>query len=167
MGVVTVKSAGITNRDATPSVLNNGRTQGGRVQHARGVVAVTSGDSTGSKYIACSIPSNAVVIGVRVSSPDIGTTTAADVGLYQTTANGGAVVDADFFGSGVSLKDGALTKSEVSLESGVYTIANSEKALWNALGLSADSNRSYDLALTLTGDADASGSVLVEVDYAI
>lgn len=167
MAVVTVKSAQITNRDATPVVLNNGRVARGEVRHARGVVAITSGNSTGSKYIACSVPSNAVVISVRVSSPDIGTTTIADVGLYQTTANGGAVVDADFFGSAVSLKDGALTKSEVALESAVYTIANQEKALWDALGLAADSARDYDVALTLTGDADASASVLVEVDYAI
>lgn len=167
MAVVTVKSAQITNRDATPVVFSNGRVVRSEVKHARGVVAVTSGDSVGSKFIACSIPSNAVVVSVRLSAPDIGTTTAADVGLYQTTANGGAVVGADFFGSAVALNAGPYTKTEVSLESGVYTIANQEKPVWEALGLTADSARDYDVVLTLTGAADGSGSVLVEVDYTI
>jgi hypothetical protein len=167
MAVVTVKSTQITNRDAVPATLSNGRVDGGMVRHARGVVAVANGDSVSSKYIACSIPSNAVVISVRVSAPDIGTTTAADVGLYQTTANGGAVVDADFFGSAVALSSGPYLKTEVSQESGVFTLANGEKALWEALGLTADSNRDYDVALTLTGASDAAASVLVEVDYTI
>lgn len=167
MAVVTVKSAQITNRDATPSVLNNGRVVRSDIKHARGVVAISNGDSIASKFIACSIPSNAVVTSVRLSAPDIGTTTAADVGLYQTTANGGAVVDADFFGSGVALNAGPYTKTEVSLESGVYSIANQEKAVWDALGLTTDPTRDYDVVLTLTGAADAAGSVLVEVDYVV
>lgn len=167
MAVVTVKSAAITNRDATPAVLNQGRTNGGRVRHARGVMTVTSGDSVGSKYIACSIPSNAVPISVRISSPDIGTTTTADVGLYQTTANGSAAADVDLFGSAVSVSGGAISKSEVIFESGVLTIANSEKAVWELLALSADSQRDYDVALTLTGAADGTGTLIVEVDFVV
>lgn len=167
MAVVTTKSDQITNRDATPRTPNDGRISGGRIQRACGVVDIANGDSVASKFIACSVPSNAVVASVKLTSPDIGTTTAADVGLYQTTANGSAVVDADFFGSGVSLSGGAITKSEVAFESGVYTIANSEKPLWEALALSADSKRDYDIVLTLTGAADAAGSVLVEVEYTV
>jgi hypothetical protein len=167
MAVVTVKSTQITNRDATPVVFANGRVDGAQVRHARGVVALANGDSIASKYIACSVPSNAVVVSVRVSAPDVGTTTATDVGLYQTTANGSAVVDADFFGSGVSLASGPYLKTEVSQESGVFTLANGEKPLWEALGLTADSAREYDVVLTLTAASDAAASVLVEVDYTI
>lgn len=167
MAVVTTKSSVITNRDATPVVFNQGRLTGGRVQSSRGVVAIANGDSATSKFIVCSIPSNAVVTSVRLTAPDIGTTTAADVGLYQTTANGGAVADADLFGSAVSLNGGAITKSEVMFESGVVTIANAEKAVWEHLALTADSKRDYDVVLTLTGAADAAGSVLVEVDYVV
>ena len=168
MAVVTVKSAQITNRDATPSVLNNGRVVRGEVKHARGVVAISNGDSIASKFIACSIPSNAIPVSVRLTAPDIGTTTVADVGLYQTTANGGAVADVDFFGSAVSLSGGALAKSDITNENGaVATPANGEKPVWELLGLSADSTRDYDVVLTLTGAADAAGSVLVEVDYVV
>lgn len=165
MGVVTTKSAAITNRDATPRVLNNGRVTGARLHRAAGLVAVANGNSTGSIYIFCSIPSNAIVSDVKVTSADIGTTTTADFGIYQTTANGGAVVDADHFGSAVSLKDGAIAKSSVVHESTVYPYTAIEKPLWEALGLSADTNRMYDVCATLTGDADAAGTILVEVEY--
>jgi hypothetical protein len=168
MAVVTVKSAQITNRDASPVVLTNGRIVRGEVKHARGVVAIANGDSIASKYLVCSIPSNAIPISARVTSPDIGTTTAADVGLYQTTANGGAVADVDFFGSAVSLSGGALAKSDITNENGaVATPANGEKPVWELLGLTADSGRDYDVVLTLTAAADAAGSVLLEIDYAI
>jgi hypothetical protein len=36
-----------------------------------------------------------------------------------------------------------------------------------ALGLSADPNLQYDVGLTLTGAADAAGTVLLEVDYVV
>ena len=168
MAVVTVKSTQITNRDATPRVPVQGRVQGARVRHSRGVVLVTSGNDIASKYIACSIPSNAVPISARLSCPDIGTTTLADVGLYKSTADGGAVVDADFFGSAVSLKDGALAKSDITNEnSAVATPANGEKPVWELLGLTSDPGLVYDVVLTLTAAADGTGSVLVEVDYSI
>lgn len=165
MAVVTTKSTQITNRDATPSVLSNSRVTKGDVTHARGVCAIANGDSVGSKLIFCSIPSNAVPLSVRVTSPDIGTTTAMDLGLYRTTKDGGAAVDADFFASALALNAGALTKSEVLYESGVVTIANGEKPLWELLGLSSDPGVMYDIVGTLTGAADAAGSVLVEADY--
>lgn len=168
MAVVTVKSSQITNRDATPVVLSNGRLTRSPVQHARGKVSIANGDSIASKYLVCSIPSNAIPVSVRITSPDIGTTTIADVGLYQTTANGGAVVDADFFGSAVSLSGGALAKSDITNENGaIATPANSEKPVWELLGLTSDPNRDYDVALTLTAAADAAGDVLVEVDYVV
>ena len=166
MAVVNVKSTQITNRDATPVVFSTG-VQGARIEHARGVCAITSGDSIGSKYIACSVPSNAKIVSVRISAPDIGTTTAADVGLYRTTADGGAVVDADFFASAQALNAGPYLKVELSQESGVYTIANAEKALWEALSLTADSKTMYDVVATLTAAADGSASVLIEVDYTL
>ncbi len=166
MAVVTVKSTQITNRDATPRVLNNGRVQGGEVKHARGAVLFTNGDSIASKYIVCSIPSRAIPISVRISCPDIGTTLATDVGLYRTTIDGGAVVDADFFKAAVSLSGGAIAKSEV-VNGNVATLANAEKAIWELLGLSADPGVDYDVVLTATAAADAGGTAEVEVDYSI
>lgn len=170
MAVVTTKSASVTNRDASPKVLNNSRGKGSDKKISSGIVTTVSGDDIASKYIFCSVPSNAIVHSVKVSCPDIGTTTIADFGIYQTTANGGAVVDADCFGSAVSLKDGALTKSEIVNEanvSGVGAVADMEKPLWQRLGLSADSQRDYDVVATLTAAADAAAAIFVEVEYSI
>jgi len=164
MAVVTVKSTQITNRDAVPRVAIDARVQGAASKHARGVAAIANGDSIGSKYILCSVPSNALLISARLTAPDIGTTTAADFGLYRSTADGGAVVDADFFKAAVVLNAGAITKAE-QLFGNIVTIANSEKPLWQQLGLSADPGINYDVVLTLTAAADAAGSVLGEIDF--
>jgi ribosomal protein S28E/S33 len=164
--VVTVKSTLVTGRDALPAVIKNRILQRSEVLHARCIQAIANGDSVGSKYICFELPSNAVPVSVRISAPDIGTTTAADVGLYDTTANGSAVVDADFFKAAVVLNAGAIAKSEI-VNGNVVTLANSEKRIWELLGLTKDSQKNYDVALTLTGAADAAGTILVEMDYVI
>lgn len=166
MAVVTVKSTQITNRDALPRVPNNARICGEQVRHARDVVTITNGDSATSKYLICPLPSKAVPISVRVSSPDIGTTTTFDIGLYRNTVDGGAVVDADFFTAAKVVNAGAIAKSE-SLNGNVVSLANSLKAIWDLLGLTADPGVDYDVVLTLVGAADATGLVLIEIDYTI
>ena len=167
MAVVTTKSGGITNRDSSPKVKINSILTEGLLRENVGTVEVANGDSTGSKYIMFQVPSNARVSQLLVWADDIGTTTAGDVGLYQTTANGGAVVDADFFASALSLNGGALTASDITHESGVFNVDDAEKTLWSALGLTADPNLFYDVVLTLTGDADAAGTFTLKGKYSI
>ena len=159
MAVVTVKSTLITNADATPVVLNSPRVDGG-FEHVEVATAdITSGDSIASTYRMFRVPSNAVITDLRIYSPDIGTTTISDIGLYRTAKDGGAVQDADFFASALSLKDGALNGVDVLHEAAVFTIANSGKELWEALTLTSDPSVFYDVAFTLTAAADATGTV--------
>ena len=157
MAVVAVKSTLITNADATPVVLNSPRVDGGSERVAVATAAITDTDSIASTYRMFRVPSNAVMTDLRIYSPDIGTTTITDIGLYA--ADGGAVADADFFASAVSLKDGALNGTDVLHESAVFSIANSGKELWDALGLTSDPGVFYDVTLTLTAAADATGTV--------
>lgn len=159
MAVEARKSSLVTNADAVPAVLNNPRVDGGFERIEVATVAITNADSTGSTYRMFRVPSNAVMTDLRIYSPDIGTTTIADIGLYRTAKDGGAVQDADFFASALSLKDGALNGVDVLHEAAVFTIANSGKELWDALGLTSDPSVFYDVTLTLTGDADATGTV--------
>lgn len=171
MGVVTTKSTAITNRDATPRVLNNASLVGSELKSVGAVASIASGDSSTSIYPLFSLPSNAVVRSLKVSSPDIGTTTVGNFGLYDTTAAGGAVVDADFFKASVSLKDGAIAKSEI-VNGNVITLARMEKAIWELLAIAdttilVDPAKMYDVALTLTGDADAAGVIFVECEYVL
>jgi hypothetical protein len=159
MAVVAVKSTLITNADATPAVLNSPRVDGGFERIEVATAAITSGDSIASTYRMFRVPSNAVMTDLRIYSPDIGTTTISDIGLYRTAKDGGAVQDADFFASALSLKDGALNGTDVLHEAAVFTIDNSGKELWEALGLTSDPSVFYDVAFTLTAAADATGTV--------
>lgn len=157
MAVVAVKSTLITNADATPVVLNSPRVDGAFEHVKVATAAITDTDSIASTYRMFRVPSNAVMTDLRIYSPDIGTTTISDIGLYA--ADGGAVVDADFFASALSLKDGALNGVDVLHESAVFSIANSGKELWDALGLTSDPSVFYDVTFTLTAAADATGTV--------
>jgi hypothetical protein len=165
MAVVSTYSTAITNRDATPKVLNNPAVHAGMLKESVATLESANGDSTGSKYYFLSLPSNARVSQVLLYSDDIGTTTIADFGIYKSTADGGTVVDADFFASAVSLKDGALNGTDITHESGVFNIDDAEKPLWQALGLTSDPKIMYDVVATLTGDSDAAGTITLKVQY--
>jgi len=167
MAVVSVKSNLITNRDATPQVLNSSSIHGGGMRQSVATVETANGDDIASKYFFVSLPSNARVSQVLLYSDDIGTTTIADFGIYKSTADGGAVVDADFFGSAVSLKDGAINGTDITHESAVFGVEDVEKPLWLALGLSADPCINYDVIATLTAAADAAGTISLKVSYVL
>lgn len=167
MAVVTTKSGAITNRDTTPQVQNSAYLSGGMVRESVGTVEAANGDSIGSKYILASIPSNARVSQILLYCDDVGTTTAADFGLYQTTLNGSAVVDADLFGSAISLSGGPLNGTDITHESAVFDPDDVEKQLWSALGLSSDPCLMYDVVATLTGAADAAGTISLKIRYVV
>lgn len=165
MGVVSKKSVAITARDAKQ--ISKGAIAKGALQEAIGVAVIASGDSATSTYRLASVPSNARMSELLLTAPDIGTTTTANVGLYETTENGGAVVDADFFIAAQTLKDGAISNLNV-LHGNVITNANAEKMLWEMLpGVTTDPGRLYDVVLVLAADADAAGNVIAKVRYAV
>lgn len=164
MAVVTLKSTAITNATSTPRVANTAGNEHGRVHRSQGFAVIANGDSVGSTYRLARIRSSDFMDQILVYSPDIGTTTAGDLGLYDTTthSNGGTVVDVDFFASAVSLSGGALNGSDITFEAAAAggLIANAEKRVWEALGLTSDPSKEYDIVLTLTGAADAAGTAL-------
>lgn len=167
MAVVAVKSTSVTSYNATPRVpVPRGLADGEVVRAINDSVAVASGDSIASVYRFGKIRSSDYTDRIKLISADIGTTTAGDLGLYDllTATNGGTVVDVDYFASAVSLNGGAID-SDVTFESGaaggIYT--NGNKRVWEALGLSSDPGKEYDVALTLTGAADAAGTVRLQL----
>lgn len=168
MAVDTLKSTALTNADATPPVLTNARLTKMALNESVGTAQATASASIGSTYRLARIPSNARVSEVILSSDAFDTTGAGDVGIYQTAANGGAVVDADFFASAVTLTS-ALQNTAVTHESGVFGVEDVEKPLWEALGLTADPMREYDVAITLTtaNGAGATPDVTLRVRWGI
>lgn len=166
MATVSISSTYITNRDASPRVLSNARISKGTMLVACGTLETTAADDVGSKYKLCSLPSNARVSRVLLSCDSSGTNGIADFGIYQTTENGGAVVDADHFASAQSIAT-ALKNSDITFESGVYGVEDIEKPLWEALGLSADPRRDYDVVATVTTATVDAATLSLQIYYVI
>jgi len=137
---------------------------GGRVRQIVATIEVTNGNAIGSTFRMARLRSNWRISMVRLFCDAI-TSAAADIGLYQTAANGGAVVDVDAYASAQSLATASLVGIETMFEArNIDKVAN---RVWQDAGLSADSQRDYDLVLTLTAAATATGTVSIIVEYVI
>jgi hypothetical protein len=164
MAVVTISGTNVANLDAAPPVVNDVTLMGARVRSQVETVEITNGDSIGSTYRLGRIPSNATVLSIRLYCDAI-TSAAADIGLYQTAANGGAAVDADAYASAVSLASASTTGVEVAFEQ--RNVDKVRNKVWNDAGLAADSIRHYDLVATLTAAATATGTLSAVIHYAV
>lgn len=163
MATENLKSGAITNRDATPPVPTTANS--GMLRRTWGVVEAAGGDA-GSTYRICQVPSNARGIMAYIATDDLGTGLTAHIGVYQTTKNGGAAVDADFFADAVDVATAAVALTNVTFERLATRIADFEKPLWEQLGLTADPGRDYDIVLTSVSAA-ATGTILGVVDYVL
>lgn len=145
MATQHLDSVGIANMVASPRVPVDGRVQGGTIKIACGTVTPAADDASGSTYRFCRLPSNAVIHQVLLSCAVATTAGAVNIGIWQTQGNGDTVVDADLFASAKALITTANTNTDVTFESGVYTYAFADGPLWEALALTADSQRDYDV----------------------
>lgn len=143
-------STWLTQRDATPSAAADPAESVGVVKEAVGFVASAADDASASIFRFLEVPSNARILDVLYTGADATTAGAIDVGIYKTTANGGAVVDADFFASAFALTAGPDTDTNLRDEGGFYTTAERAKPLWEALGLTSDPGVMYDVCATVT-----------------
>lgn len=167
MAVETLKGVGVTNRDATPRVLNaTGVLEGAGEKCGMDYLAsVPASASVGSTIRLGSVPSNCRITDLRLTS-DAQTAGAFDVGVYRTTADGGAVVDQDFFATAVSCAS-AVVNSDVLNESTTNTIAKQSQPLWQALGMTSDPKSQLDLVLTCatTAVTTGTGAIMLRFRY--
>jgi hypothetical protein len=171
MAVVTVKSTQITNRDAVPRVISNPAAVAGAVQQISATAEAANGDSIASKYILGQIPSNAFGEILKLYCDAI-TSGAADIGIYRTTIDGGAVVDVDFYGSAVDRRrdhDGTEIQHEAdATDAGVgFGLADLEKPLWQRLQFAADPGCQFDIVATLTAATTAAGTIGLRGSFAV
>ena len=168
MAVEARKASAVTSADAgTPAKKN---IVAGILKETVGVVEVVNADSIASTYRLARVPSNARVSRVLVSCDAI-TSAAADVGVYDVSAvNSGAAIDVDFFASAQPISS-ALVHTDITHEADAadagagYGLADVEKPLWQALGLTADPGKYYDIVATLTAAAAATGTLSLKVQY--
>lgn len=165
MATEDLKSTNITNRDAkTPNASHHG----GFLREAVGTVEMTTADA-GSTYRMCQVPSNCRISEIRLYSDDVGAAGAVHIGIYRTTADGGAAVDADCFATAVDINTAALNGSVVTYEAGLSTaqIDDIEKPLYEQLGLSADPGIMYDVVITSSTAAGTGGTLSLRVRYVV
>jgi hypothetical protein len=143
--MANVNSTWITNAVATPAVLTDASKSVGTLREASSAATTANNQAQNDTVRLVRVPSNARISQVLFSAADASTAGAINVGIWQTAENGGAVVDADLFASALDLTGGPFENSDITFESDEYTYAESAKPLWEVLGLSADSNRDYDV----------------------
>lgn len=166
MGTSALSSAQITNSDATPRVANNARIAGAHLRSTHGYVTAAAADDTSSRYKMVRVPTNAFVRAVYLSSVAQGGSGAVNVGVYRTAGDGGAAVDATFFGSAVSVVS-AISRIDVTNESTTNTAAKREQPLWQAAGLTSDPGGYLDVVIAPSASLTNGGAIALEVQYTV
>lgn len=164
MATVNTKSTIVTNADATPVDLSKSLINHGRLREQVAVCAVAAADDDGSTYRFCRVWSSWRISQVIVAADALSTGASYEFGVYQTAENGGAVVDADEFASGVSLVT-AVAPTDITYEAAATDIAKAEMPLWERLGETADTQRWYDIVATATAAGTAAGDIMLIVRY--
>lgn len=149
MAAEHLKSAFCTNAAASPRVLNNPHLRGD-LKEGIGYVPASAAAEQNSTYGFFRVPSKARMSELLLTAADFTTAGAIHIGLRRTPEEGGAVVDADYFVSALDMSGGPFAASNQLKESAVNTDANSEKAIWEILGLTADPNLEYEVYATVT-----------------
>jgi len=182
MAVTHVKSAPITNLDATPYIANNdGIGAAGRPQSVSATITPAASDSTGSTYQMVRVPTNAILKHVWFSGQAQGAGT-FDVSVYYSdsttdgtaVANQGLVVPttgAAFIADAI-VNAGAVAQTEVLGYGGTnagWDPSMINKKLWDALALTSDPGGAFDICLVCADTAvtTGTGKVTLAVEYVV
>lgn len=150
----------------TPTGLAQSATNGGKIHFIRDTVEVAAADSDGSVYRLARVPSNAVLVDVRVNNDAITGGTDYDLGFYDTPEiNGGAVIDKDNLLDGVDLSSASAGEGTFGMTAVV--IENRHKQVWQLAGLSSDPKKLIDIALTGNTVGTAAGTLTLIVQYSL
>lgn len=177
MAVFNLKGTAVTNRDASPSVINDGRIERGLKKSTIGFVTAGTTDtgntvySTGSTYVIASLPSTVMVRNVLLSCAAL-TSGVVSVGVGRSTKDSAgaayplaiSATATALFASAQSVAS-ALSKSNITNQSGNYTLDIQEKALWSAAGMAADPGGTLDIVILVTTSLTAGGKIGLEVEY--
>lgn len=166
MAVVNTKSTAITAGDATPPTLVSSYISGGVLRESVGTVEAAAADDNDSIYRMVRVPSNARISSILLASDAVTGSSDVNVGIWQTAANGGAVVSENIFADAVDLSN-ATAFTEVLLETTATDIVQVEKRLWELLSLTVDPQRDYDICLKAVAAASAAGTYSMKVKYVI
>lgn len=158
----------LTDLNASPVVKHDPIDDRGFQRELVGVVAVTTAaETTNSQIAMVRVKSADRVSHIYVTSDQLDSnaspTLAANIGLYNTPANGGAAVSASLFAAAKAIGHSSGTNGPTDILAVAAGSANLR--VWELLSLSADPSLEYDLTFTVsTGSATAaSGNLAVKV----
>jgi hypothetical protein len=171
-----LKSTAITNLDSSPVVANTAGEGGpARVKHVTAFITTVSADNAGSTYRLVRLPSYAIVKSIRFESAAM-TGGKFNLSVYYSdsttdgtsSANTGVIVPTtgdQFFASDIDAAS-AVGITDVTNESGNYTIDKRNKHLWDALGLTSDPGGFFDIVAVCHTTAVTTGALMgIEVTY--
>jgi len=171
-----LKSTSVTNLDADPVVHNNaGKGAPGNLKVVDDYITPTTGAATGSTYQLVRVPSNAIVKQIFFEA---GAMTAGKFNLsvyYSTSTTDGTAASKQgvivpttgdsFFASDIDCA-AAVTPTDVTNESGNYTLAKRSKELWDALALTSDPGGFFDIVAVCHTTAVTTGAAMgIKVYY--
>ena len=156
-----IKSDLVSNYESTPRLHSAGHLSGARARRIVASVEKASGDGNGSKVFLCPVWSGWSIHSIRLFNDALTGATAVEVGIYDT--DGTTAVNADVYASAISLATASSVGVEHAFEA--RDVANVANRIWEDLGLSADPNRWYYLALTGTTFGSAAGTISAIVEY--
>lgn len=162
MAVANTKSTHITNADATPMTVSGAHLTRGVLLEAVATVEVAAADDNNSVYRMVRLRSSDRISQVTIWNDAMTGATDWDLGIYRTTADGGAAVTVDCYAQAVDINAG-LSGTELLFE--VNNIDKVEKRVWEILGLSEDPNLEYDLCLTGVAAGSGAGTITLRVRY--
>lgn len=171
-----VKSTPVTNLDATPPLVSTAG-EGAPVclRHIEGSATVLAASAADSTYQLVRLASTVKVKRIVFESEaqgagkfDLGAYYATDGRIGKATSLLAAdAIDQDFFATVIDCAS-AVARTDVTNESGTYTIAKRSQPLWQALGLSSDPGGNIDIVATVktTDVTTGTGKICIGVEYA-
>lgn len=172
MAVVNIKSTEITAADLLTGKKAKPLVAGARLLTKAATVEVAAADTNASTYRFMRVKSDWGVRQLLLWNDAIASGSDFDFGLYKNAADGGAVVDVDYFASAVSMTSARATPLDITYEaattaSAAGDIDRVEKAIWEILALSADPFLWYDIVATANHVGSAAGTLSLVGYFAV
>lgn len=166
MGTANTLTNNVTNLDATPPVALDKRLFNGILKEQVGTVEISAADDANSVYRVGRVHSSWRISEIIRYNDAITSGTDYDVGLYDTEAAGGAVININAFADAVSLASGSLTGTRDLYEAGSDVgVEDIEKRVWEMAGLTEDPGKWMDLCYTGVTPGSGAGTLSVKIQY--
>lgn len=145
------------------------KSHGYRTIKSIGAVAIAASDDDGSVYRIDRIPSDAIILSVKLASTAITGGTSFDLGFYEVSSASiaGAAVNKSVLMSAVSFASGFARGSETNGLAAI-SIGDLGKKIYEWLGKTIYNKKpEYDIAITANTVGTVAGTIEYQIEYAI